>query len=149
MEVTPESLLVAEPGDANDHRVAVLPVGEERQARRLAPQLILGVVQIGEVLDLRDREQPGHAGAERDTEDRLLVEQRVEHAGGAELLLQPSRDAVHPALEGDVLTEHDRPRLVDEHVTGDHTLFVGGVVSVEHGRAAPALARVGQEYTAL
>jgi flavin reductase len=40
-------------------------------------------------------------------------------------------------------------RLVDEHETGDHTLFVGGVVSVEQGRAGPALVHVGQGYVSL
>lgn len=40
-------------------------------------------------------------------------------------------------------------RLVDEHETGDHTLFVGGVVSVERGRSGPALVHVGQGYAAL
>jgi flavin reductase (DIM6/NTAB) family NADH-FMN oxidoreductase RutF len=40
-------------------------------------------------------------------------------------------------------------RLVNEHETGDHTLFVGGVVSVEHGRPGPALAHVGQGYVSL
>lgn len=40
-------------------------------------------------------------------------------------------------------------RIVDEHETGDHTLFVGGVVSVERGRSGPALVHVGQGYAAL
>jgi flavin reductase (DIM6/NTAB) family NADH-FMN oxidoreductase RutF len=40
-------------------------------------------------------------------------------------------------------------RLVDEHETGDHTLFVGGVVSASHGRSGPALVHVGQGYVAL
>jgi flavin reductase len=40
-------------------------------------------------------------------------------------------------------------RLVDEHETGDHTLFVGGVVSVEQGRPGPALVHVGQRYVSL
>lgn len=40
-------------------------------------------------------------------------------------------------------------RLVDEHATGDHTLFVGGVVAVERGRAGPALVHVGRGYAAL
>jgi flavin reductase len=40
-------------------------------------------------------------------------------------------------------------RLVDEHETGDHTLFVGGVVAVEHGRSGPALVHVGQGFAAL
>jgi flavin reductase (DIM6/NTAB) family NADH-FMN oxidoreductase RutF len=40
-------------------------------------------------------------------------------------------------------------RLVDEHETGDHTLFVGGVVLVEQGRPGPALVHVGQGYVSL
>ena len=40
-------------------------------------------------------------------------------------------------------------RVVDEHETGDHTFFVGGVVSVERGRAGRALVHVGQGYAAL
>jgi flavin reductase (DIM6/NTAB) family NADH-FMN oxidoreductase RutF len=39
--------------------------------------------------------------------------------------------------------------LVDEHETGDHTLFVGGVVSVAQGRPGPALVHVGQGYASL
>ena len=59
VEVPAEPFLVAEPGDPHDHRVAVLAVGEERQRGRLAAQLVFGVVQVGEVLDLRDRQQAG------------------------------------------------------------------------------------------
>jgi flavin reductase (DIM6/NTAB) family NADH-FMN oxidoreductase RutF len=40
-------------------------------------------------------------------------------------------------------------RLVDERATGDHTLFVGGVVAVEHGRSGPALVHVGSGYVSL
>ena len=47
--------------------------------------------------------------AEREPEDRRLVEQRVEDAAGAEALLQAARDAVDAALDRDVLAE-------DEHV---------------------------------
>jgi flavin reductase (DIM6/NTAB) family NADH-FMN oxidoreductase RutF len=36
-----------------------------------------------------------------------------------------------------------------EHPTGDHTLFVGEVLSVEAGRAGPALVYVGQRYVSL
>ena len=55
VEVAAEALLVAVAGDAHDERVAVLALGEELQRRRLAPQLVLGVVQVGQVLDLRAR----------------------------------------------------------------------------------------------
>jgi flavin reductase len=37
-------------------------------------------------------------------------------------------------------------RLADEHEAGDHTLFVGEVLSVEAGRPAPGLVYVGQRY---
>lgn len=40
-------------------------------------------------------------------------------------------------------------RLVDEHGTGDHTLFVGGVVAVQHGRSGPGLVHVGSGYASL
>ena len=39
--------------------------------------------------------------------------------------------------------------MIEEHTAGAHTLFVGGVVAVEHGRAGPALVRVGQGYVSL
>jgi flavin reductase (DIM6/NTAB) family NADH-FMN oxidoreductase RutF len=35
------------------------------------------------------------------------------------------------------------------HEAGDHTLFVGEVLAVEPGRAAPALVYVGQRYVSL
>ena len=98
VEVPAEALLVAEPGDAHDHRVGVRAVGEEAQARRLAAQLVLGVVQVGEVLDLRDRQQPADAETEAEAEDRLLVEQGVEHARRAEALRRPRVRPYTPPL---------------------------------------------------
>ena len=116
VEVAAEALLVAEPGDAHDHRVGVRAVGEEPQARGLAAQLVLGVVQVGEVLDLGHRQQPAHAEAEREAEDRLLVEQRVEHPRRAEALLQAAGQPVHAALAADVLAEHEQLRTGGERV---------------------------------
>lgn len=40
-------------------------------------------------------------------------------------------------------------RLASEHPAGDHTFFVGEVLSVEAGRSAPPLAYVGGRYTSL
>ncbi len=40
-------------------------------------------------------------------------------------------------------------RLVAEHETGDHTLFAGEVVAVEHGSPGAALIRVGHGYVSL
>ena len=65
VEVAAEALLVAVAGDAHDQRVAVLTLGEELQRRGLAPQLVLGVVEVGQVLDLRHREEARDPGAER------------------------------------------------------------------------------------
>ena len=107
VEVSAEALLVAEAGDAHDHRVRELAAREERERRRLAAELILGVVQVREELDLGDGQEPDLAGADGHAEDRLLVEQRVEDASRAERLPEPHRHAVHAALLGDVLPEHE------------------------------------------
>ena len=110
VEVAAEALLVAVPGDPHHHPVAVLPLREELQRRRLAAQLILGVVEVREVLDLRQRQEAADRGAEREPEDRRLVEQRVEHAAGAEARVQAAGDAVDAALHRHVLAEEERLR---------------------------------------
>ena len=81
VEVAAEALLVGQPGDPDDHAVVVLAVGEEPQRGGLTAELVLGVVQVGEVLDLGHRQEPREAGAQRRAEDGLLVEQGVEDAG--------------------------------------------------------------------
>ena len=116
VEVPPEALLVGVTGDAHDHRVDVLPGGEERQRRCLATELVDGVVHVGEVLDLRDRQHPGEAGAEGESEDRLLVEHGVEHAVAPRHPLEAAGDAVHTALGADVLTEHEHRRIGGEQL---------------------------------
>jgi flavin reductase (DIM6/NTAB) family NADH-FMN oxidoreductase RutF len=40
-------------------------------------------------------------------------------------------------------------RVVEEHEAGDHTLFVGEVLSAERGRGGAALVRVGGGYVSL
>src|SRR5215213_4190937 len=102
-----EPLLVAVSGDSQHHRVAVLPIREERQGRGLASELILGIVQVGQVLDLGNRKQAGDAATERDAEDGLLVEKRVEHPSGAEAALQPTGYAVDTSLLADVLAKDE------------------------------------------
>ena len=121
MEVAAEALLVGQPGDPDDHAVGVLPVGEEPQRGGLAAELVLGVVQVGEVLDLGHRHEPGEAGAERRAEDGLLVEQGVEDPGRPEAVAQAARDAVDPALDRHVLAE-------DEHVVVVRELVGQGLV---------------------
>ncbi len=116
VEVPAEPLLVSVAGHANHHRIAVLPVGKELQRRTLAANLVRRVVKVGQVLDLRDRQQPRHSGAEREAEDRLLVEQRVEHPRGTGLAEKATGDAVHATLAGDVLAEDHRLRVAIQDV---------------------------------
>ena len=80
VEVAAEPLLVAVALDPHDHPVPVRALGEELERRRLAAQLVLGVVEVREVLDLGDRDEARDRRPERQAEDRRLVEQRVEHA---------------------------------------------------------------------
>src|SRR5260370_38294249 len=93
-----EPLLIGVGGDPQHHRVAVLPLGEERQRGGLAPELVKRAVQVGQILDLRYRQQAGKARAEREPDDGLLVEQGVEDAPGTEPRVQPAGDAVPTAL---------------------------------------------------
>ena len=116
VEMAAEPLLVSVARDPHDHRVAVLAVGEELQRGAFAADLVGGVVQVGEVLDLGDRQQPGHPGAEGEAEDGLFVEEGVEHPGRADLLHQPAGDAVDAALAGDVLAEDQRFAGIGEDV---------------------------------
>ncbi len=116
VEVTAEALLVSITGDAQDHRVPVLAVGEEAQRAALTAQLVGRVVDVGEVLDLGDRQQAGQPGAERGAQDALLVQQRVEHLAAAELLAQPARHAVHPTLAGDIFAEDHDARVAGQFV---------------------------------
>src|SRR5690242_13668306 len=98
-----EALLVGQAGDAHDHRVAVLARGEELQAGRLAAELVLGIVQVGEILDFRYGQQARDPGAEAEPEDRLLVQQGIEDPAAAEPPGQPAGYAVDTALAADIL----------------------------------------------
>ena len=46
-------------------------------------------MQVGEVLDLRHRQQAGQPGTQREAEDGLLVEQRVEDPAGPNRAARP------------------------------------------------------------
>src|SRR6185312_15703700 len=115
VEVAAEALLVPVALDPDDHPVPVRALREELQRGGLATKLVLGVVEVREVLDLGDRDEPGDRRSERQPEDRRLVEQRVEHALLAEAGLKATRDAVDAALEPDVLAEDERLAVVLEH----------------------------------
>jgi flavin reductase len=83
-------------------------------------------------------------------------------SGEQEHLAQHFARSVPPiALWNGIPVREDDPRLlqdavawivartVDEVRTGDHTLFVGEVVSLEHGRAPEALVHLRRRYRSL
>src|SRR5215203_5629808 len=100
-----EALLVGETSDPHHHRVAVPRLREERQRGALAAYLVLCVVQVGQVLDLRNGHESRQARSQRQSQDRLLVEQGVEDTPGSEPAGQPTGGSVHAALASDVLAE--------------------------------------------
>ncbi len=115
VEMAAEAALVAVAGDAHDHPVAIRALGEELQRRRLPTELVLGVVEVREVLDLGDRQQAAHRRSERQAEDRRLVQERVEDTARAEARMEAPGHAVDPALHRDVLAEEEGIRIALEH----------------------------------
>ncbi len=77
--------------------------------RRLVDELVEGNEEEVRPHHLHDRPEPLERGADRSAEDRALADRRVEHALGAELLLQPPCDPEDATCRADVLAE-------DEHV---------------------------------
>ena len=115
VKMTAESLLVAISRNTDDEAVAVLAIGEERQRRSLAAQLVLGVVEVGEVFDLGNRHEAADRAAIGQSEDRGLVEQGVEHSAASGLGHESLGHAVHTTFHRDVLAEHQHVRLAVEH----------------------------------
>ena len=139
VEVPAEAALVGEPLHPHDERVAVGAAGEELQRGGLAAQLVLGVVQVREVLDLGHRQQARDARPQREAEHGLLVEQGVDHPGGAEPALQTPGHPVHAALAADVLPQQDDAgvgrrgvgeRAVDGLREGQRALVLGQLAAV-------------------
>src|SRR6185437_1146114 len=62
--------------------------------------------EVGEH-DLRDRAHPGHRGAHRQSEDRLLGDRGVPDPAGPELAEQALRGLEHSPGRPDVLTQAD------------------------------------------
>ncbi len=70
--------------------------------------------------DLGDRLQPGHRGAHRGAQDRLLGDRAILHAPLAELLEQPDGRLEHAAGLADVLAEEDHVGIA-RHLLRDAT----------------------------
>ena len=117
VEMPAEPLLVTEPRNAHHHRIGVLSVGKEGQRCRLAAQLVFRIVQIGEELNLRHRREPVLRHADGEAQDRLLVEQRVDHPVGAEAGNQLLRHAIDAALAAHILA-HQHDLAMVEHQIG-------------------------------
>ena len=108
MKVPTKAFLVTQTGYPHYHRVGVLAVGEEAKCRRLATQLVLGIVQISEKLDLHYRYQTALAHADAKPENALLVEQGIDNTLRAELGLQPLGDAIDSAFAANIFASHDQ-----------------------------------------
>ncbi len=116
VEVPAKALLVRQPGNPHDHRIGELPVRKERKRRRLAPDLVLGIVDIGEELDLRQRQQPVVRRADRQPQDRLLVQQGIDHPRRTEPRMQLLRGSIDPTLRPHILPANNRARILQQHV---------------------------------
>ena len=132
MEVPAEAFLVGQPRQAQDHGTPELARAEELERRGLAADLVERVVDVGQVLDLRDRQQADVRGSLRDAQDRGFVEERVEDAPRAEPSLEVVGHVVHAALARDVLAEDDQLRTPGKLVGegGVHQAGEGASVGV-------------------
>src|SRR5204863_868574 len=86
--------------------------------RRDRDQVVPGARdEIGE-LHLRDRPQPHDRRAGGAADDRRLRERRVNHAPGAELLLEAERHLERAAVDAHVLADHEHA-LVPAHLLAE------------------------------
>ena len=81
-----EAPLIAQAGDPHHHGVGVLALGEEGEGGGFTADLVFGIVQIGEELDLRHGCEAVVRHADGKAQDRLLVQQGVDHAVPTESL---------------------------------------------------------------
>ena len=116
VEMPAKTFLIAQRRDAHDHRIAILPVGEELQRARLAADLVAGVVEIGQILDFRHRQHAHVRKTLGQTQNHGLVEQSIEHATALECLVQSAGDGVDAALLGDILTKQQRFWILAEQI---------------------------------
>jgi hypothetical protein len=111
---------------ADDHRHAVRALRAEAVARDLALDLMERLRAEAEELQLGDRYQPAARQPDRRADDHRLGQRHVDHAIGAEALLQPLGRAEDAAVDADVLPEHDhalvgRQRIAERRADGlDH-----------------------------
>src|SRR5262249_2675977 len=107
VKVAAEAALISEAGNADDHRVAELALREKLQRAGLAADLVLGVVVIGQILKLGDRQEAEVGRADREAKDGRFVEESVENARGTESLVQACADVINAAALGNVFAEDE------------------------------------------
>ena len=102
---------------ADHHRHAEPVVRAVAHPRRLGHDLVERRVDEVRELDLGDRPQAVHRGADRRADDHRLGQRRVDDPVVAELGPQPVGGEEHAALLADVLAQDD-DRLVAAHLLG-------------------------------
>ena len=111
-----KALLIAQRRNADHHRVAPLPVAEKRQGRRLATQLIFGIVQISQKLDFRHRDETVVCKADGKAQNALLIQQRVDHTRRAKPRMQLLRDTVVAAFAAHIFAHQQGFRITQHYV---------------------------------
>ena len=100
------------------------PAERYRSRGRLRHDLVVGRIHVVGELDLDARSQPERRHADRGSDDRRLVDRRVEASAFAESLLQTLRAPEHATERSDVLAEDD-DGLVGLH--GQHVRVQDGL----------------------
>lgn len=121
VKVASEAFLVGEGCDANDHGVGELAFGEEFEGAGFTADLVDGVVEVGQVLNLGDGEQSALGRADGQAEDGLFVEEGVEDPGEPEALVKVGGDGVDAAFDSHVFAKHEDALVVS------HEVVEGGV----------------------
>ena len=97
----------AMPLGANDHR-RLLPADRPPvQRRKVVRRRLQRVQEVVEVLDVADRPQPAHGGADRLAEDRRLADPGVRQPQLSVLCLQSLEHEVDVAQPADVLADDE------------------------------------------
>ena len=94
-------------GRAQDHGAAQPPLGSVAQPRRVIHQLIDAGIDEAHELNLADGLEALRRHADAQPADQQLRKRGVDHALGAESLLQPDGGAEDAAVDADVFAEHD------------------------------------------
>ena len=131
-----KALLIPKPRNPQHHRVGKLTIGKKRQCRRLAAQLIFGVVQIGQKLNFGHRDKTVMRHADGKAQNRLLVQQCVDHPAGAKAGMQLLRHAVNATFAPDIFAHHHDLGVLQHQIgqrpidNAAHGLKIGHLVKI-------------------